>query len=41
MNNVHENMKSYVTEKSATKLISIINMHGITEKKITTYFGTI
>lgn len=32
MNNVHENMKSYVTEKSVTKLISIIIMHGITEK---------
>ena len=40
MNNVHETMKSYVTEKSVTKLISMINMHSITEKTKTIDFDT-
>ena len=40
MNNVHENMKSYVTEKSVTQLISMINMQRITEKAKTIDFDT-
>lgn len=41
MNNVYENMKSYVIEKLVMKLILIWNMYGIIEKLIIIYFGII